>query len=283
MRRSWQLTGELYTNLTLADCFSLLSRGTLAVETRLDDEAERLVAQSIMMAQQVAVENLHAAEEEDKVEGGIGPSSPKGEAPILNSRDLNWSLERSSLEDPDTRTPTARVGSRAPVNSAWFSTTVFDDGLTPEARRESWSSDNASSLTDSQLRRLLSSWITVEKPDQPSSEPPAEIFKSFRVAMDDPCHKVIPAALIKYKINADWRKYDLYIVYGDTERCLGLEEKPLLIFKQLDREGKKPTFMLRKRASLRSYISINDNTEKLSKSADGGAAAHVASSSRICK
>jgi protein STE50 len=28
--------------------------------------------------------------------------------------------------------------------------------------------------------------------------------------------------------------------------CLGLEEKPLILFKQLDKEGKKPMFMLRK-------------------------------------
>ncbi len=76
-----------------------------------------------------------------------------------------------------------------------------------------------------------------------------EIFKSFRVSMDDPCHKVLPAALRKYNINADWRQYALYIVYGDQERCLGLDERPLILFKQLDREGKKPMFMLRKHAA----------------------------------
>ena len=79
--------------------------------------------------------------------------------------------------------------------------------------------------------------------------PSVEIFKSFRVSMEDPCHKVLPAALKKYNINADWRQYALYIVYGDQERCLGLEEKPLILFKQLDREGKKPMFMLRRHAA----------------------------------
>lgn len=74
----------------------------------------------------------------------------------------------------------------------------------------------------------------------------AQIFKSFRVALDDPCWKVLPAALRKYNIQADWRHYALYIVYGDQERCVGLEEKPLALFKDLDREGKKPMFMLRK-------------------------------------
>lgn len=64
--------------------------------------------------------------------------------------------------------------------------------------------------------------------------------------MDDPCHKVLPAALKKYNIQADWRQYALYIVYGDQERCLGLEERPLILFKQLEKEGRKPMFMLRK-------------------------------------
>jgi protein STE50 len=84
-------------------------------------------------------------------------------------------------------------------------------------------------------------------PDTPGgSSASVEIFKSFRVSMDDPCYKVLPAALKKYKINAPWDQYALYIVYGDQERCLGLEEKPLILFKQLDKEGKKPMFMLRK-------------------------------------
>jgi hypothetical protein len=77
-------------------------------------------------------------------------------------------------------------------------------------------------------------------------EPSVEIFKSFRVSMDDPCYKVLPAALKQYKIDADWRTYALYIVYGDQERCLGLDEKPLTLFKQLMHEKKKPMFMLRK-------------------------------------
>ena len=86
-------------------------------------------------------------------------------------------------------------------------------------------------------------------PETPRDNASVEIFKSFRVSMDDPCYKVLPAALKKYQINAPWDQYALYIVYGDQERCLGLEEKPLILFKQLDKEGKKPMFMLRKHAA----------------------------------
>lgn len=87
-------------------------------------------------------------------------------------------------------------------------------------------------------------------PDTPGassgSSSQMEIFKSFRVSLEDPCYKVLPAALRKYQINAPWEQYSLYIVYGDQERCLGLNEKPLILFKQLEKEGKKPMFMLRK-------------------------------------
>ncbi|RMD45034.1 hypothetical protein DV735_g207, partial [Chaetothyriales sp. CBS 134920] len=82
-----------------------------------------------------------------------------------------------------------------------------------------------------------------------SEAPSVEIFKSFRVSLEDPCHRVLPAALRKYNIHADWRQYALYIVYGDQERCVGLDEKPLALFKDLDKEGKKPMFMLRKIAN----------------------------------
>ena len=77
--------------------------------------------------------------------------------------------------------------------------------------------------------------------------PPTEIFKSFRVSMEDPVEKVLPAALKKYNMNVDSRDYDLCIVYADHERRLDRHEQPLLLFKQLDKEGNKPQFMLRKR------------------------------------
>jgi len=43
-----------------------------------------------------------------------------------------------------------------------------------------------------------------------------EHAKSFRVNMEDPCWKVLPAALKKYKINDDWKMYALFICFGNT-------------------------------------------------------------------
>lgn len=40
--------------------------------------------------------------------------------------------------------------------------------------------------------------------------------QKFKVTLDDPCWKVLPAALKKYKIQDDWRMYALFICYGST-------------------------------------------------------------------
>lgn len=45
----------------------------------------------------------------------------------------------------------------------------------------------------------------------------ADNLKSFKVSLDDPAWKVLPAALKKYKINNDdWRNYAMFICYGNT-------------------------------------------------------------------
>ncbi|KAF2279957.1 RA-domain-containing protein [Westerdykella ornata] len=108
-------------------------------------------------------------------------------------------------------------------------------------------------------------------PSQPSGAPSVEIFKSFRVSIDDPCHKVLPVALKKYNITADWRQYALYIVHGDQERCLGLNERPLILFKQLDKEGRKPMFMLRKHAApAEGHVSTIGGNDQRSVGSGGG-------------
>ncbi|KAH8756559.1 hypothetical protein BGZ57DRAFT_962528 [Hyaloscypha finlandica] len=83
--------------------------------------------------------------------------------------------------------------------------------------------------------------------ETPSSSGTIEIFKSVYVHMEDPCYKILLAALKKYNINASWEQYALYIICGDMERCIGAEEKPLILFQELDKQGKKPVFMLRKK------------------------------------
>ncbi|KAI9837333.1 MAG: hypothetical protein M1819_000407 [Sarea resinae] len=190
------------------------------------------------------------------INGGSQPqTSPKqlNQPSPTSSAYANQSTLASRSYSRNEPTPPTRSGfPQHPLNSA-------DDGSLPHT---SFSS-NASTLLDRDSRdrdrdRDRSQAPTpgppgsarrIEETTGSGGAPPSgEIFKSFRVSMDDPCYKVLPAALKKYNINADWRQYALYIVYGDQERCLGLDERPLILFKQLDREGRKPMFMLRRHA-----------------------------------
>jgi hypothetical protein len=84
--------------------------------------------------------------------------------------------------------------------------------------------------------------------DLPLTPPRTESPTALRVSIDDPCSKVLPGALLKYgiKTKTDRREYDLCVIHGDVERVIGLDEKPFAIFRDLDRAGKKPKFMLRK-------------------------------------
>ncbi|KAH7106049.1 hypothetical protein BKA62DRAFT_349341 [Auriculariales sp. MPI-PUGE-AT-0066] len=97
------------------------------------------------------------------------------------------------------------------------------------------------------------------QPPEPSSSTSStsDNLKSFKVSLDDPAWKVLPAALKKYKINNDdWQNYAMFICYGNTERCLSYDEKPLLLFQRLKEAKKNPVFMLKHIKDIRSPIAV---------------------------
>src|ERR1700761_2790830 len=48
----------------------------------------------------------------------------------------------------------------------------------------------------------------------------ADSLKSFKVSLEDPTWKVLPAALKKFKIkDEDWRNYAMFICYGTTGKA----------------------------------------------------------------
>ena len=56
---------------------------------------------------------------------------------------------------------------------------------------------------------------------QPRRQESSDNLKSFKVSLDDPAWKVLPAALKKYKINNDdWQNYAMFICYGSAGQCL---------------------------------------------------------------
>ncbi|EMR09865.1 hypothetical protein PNEG_02045, partial [Pneumocystis murina B123] len=72
-----------------------------------------------------------------------------------------------------------------------------------------------------------------------------EMFKSFRIKLNDSCRKVLLSALKEYKINSDWKEYALVLCYDNKERYIELNEKPLLLFQKLQKDEKKPIFILK--------------------------------------
>ena len=74
------------------------------------------------------------------------------------------------------------------------------------------SGNRAGSMDSGADSNALSGPSSKEKTSSSADNP----YKSFRVTLDDPCHKVLPAALKKYKINDDWKQYALFICYGNT-------------------------------------------------------------------
>ncbi|KAI0382633.1 hypothetical protein F5Y04DRAFT_279409 [Hypomontagnella monticulosa] len=188
--------------------------------------------------------HLQTTHERPLVEQTLDPANA-AERAVLSSSHLaamNGSAQATSPGfSPNMPSPTSppTLGSATLVSRSYRP----DDRQTPSSRATFTESEHGYSSKQPVAPRRMQTPV----PETPgSSSASVEIFKSFRVSMDDPCHKVLPAALKKYQINAPWDQYALYIVYGDQERCLGLDEKPLILFKQLDKEGKKPMFMLRK-------------------------------------
>lgn len=78
----------------------------------------------------------------------------------------------------------------------------------------------------------------------------------FNISADVPCYKVLPLIARRHNVRGDWRGVGLVVCYGDQERMVGLEEKPLLIFKELLREGKNPVFMIREDNGIKTDIGF---------------------------
>jgi hypothetical protein len=214
----------------------------------------------------------HAQQERSLMEQALDPANA-AERAVLSSSHLtamnNGSSQKStspghpSPNQPSPTSPPSQGGSTLASRS-------YRSDL-PTPARSTFPSNENDTYQPSTYSRDSTKPAPLRRTQTPAPDTPAggssggasvEIFKSFRVSMEDPCYKVLPAALKKYNINAPWEQYALYIVYGDQERCLGMEEKPLILFKQLDKEGKKPMFMLRK---------MNANTEAQVGDAPGSA------------
>ena len=99
--------------------------------------------------------------------------------------------------------------------------------------------------------------------DNSTTNADLELFKSFRVSTDDPCSKILPDALRKYKISDDWQNYALFIVYGNNEKCLGYDEHPLSVYNALKEKGLEPMFVLKHIKQVQSPQGKHQRSVKL--------------------
>jgi protein STE50 len=223
---------------------------------------------------------------EGKENSSLDPSA----AATAASNQLTASMSGGPLShSPSIPSPTSPLPYQHPPLAARSYRETFDTNghsLTPpiDGRHDPPTSAKSSSSAGKPTSSLSQASTLPPSRDQTASAPPpqstsassgvdtpsVEIFKSFKVGLEDPCYKVLPAALNKYNIQADWRQYALYIVYGDQERCVGLEEKPLALFKVLDREGKKPMFMLRKLANPVGAVEVGSGPKSAGGTLGGG-------------
>jgi len=214
--------------------------------------------------------HLQTTHDRSLVEQTLDPSSA-AERAVLSSSHLaamNGGGQATSPSYPSPNMPSPTSPPTTLGGATLASRSYRSDQPTPSGRSTFGDTDTYNSREKPVAPRRMQT----PAPDTPSSNASVEIFKSFRVSMDDPCYKVLPAALRKYQINAPWEQYALYIVFGDQERCLGLDEKPLILFKQLDKEGKKPMFMLRKTNNAQVDLSADTpNSAGLGASARGAA------------
>jgi hypothetical protein len=68
-----------------------------------------------------------------------------------------------------------------------------------------------------------------QTPPKPQKQESSDnLNKSFKVSLEDPTWKVLPAALKKYRINNDnWQNYAMFICYGSTGRRHSLYSMPI--------------------------------------------------------
>ncbi|GAA5990518.1 hypothetical protein JCM11641_006116 [Rhodosporidiobolus odoratus] len=142
------------------------------------------------------------------------------------------------------------LSAMSPPSSGLVNTTTSFAGSTLLPSRPSTATDTHTPST------LSSSTAARTREGSASGNTPENPYRSFRVTLEDPTYKVLPAALKKYKINDDWRLYALFICYGNTERCLAYDEKPLLLFQKLKDSGDSPVFMLRHVKDIKSPIAV---------------------------
>ncbi|KAI0731203.1 hypothetical protein C8Q76DRAFT_670039 [Earliella scabrosa] len=193
------------------------------------------------------------------------PPTAEAESPVQRSHSFKWASFVKPSKSPTKAQPDVESPQPSPQrmehdihnNMARPGASTFVDKSRPNPS----TTVNNDPSTSQQTTYANTNTLQPPGPPRPQRQDSQDNLKSFKVSLDDPAWKVLPAALKKYKINNDdWQNYAMFICYGAPgnriERCLSYDEKPLLLFQKLKDAKKNPVFMLKHIKDIRSPIAV---------------------------
>ncbi|EJS44535.1 ste50p [Saccharomyces arboricola H-6] len=123
------------------------------------------------------------------------------------------------------------------------------------SRSKSLLKDNKNKVPQISTNQIHSTATSTANTPGPS---PNEALKQLRASKEDSCERILKNAMKRHNLaDQDWRQYVLVICYGDQERLLELNEKPVIIFKNLKQQGLHPAIMLRRRGDFEEVAMMN--------------------------
>ena len=154
------------------------------------------------------------------------PITPGLNAPTTPYYTANLDASSTSLNTSGTYgqyTPTTSWSTTSPVTPRRSERTSEDVDPISQPRNRSNSATDTSNDTPPQTTTSTTTMTTSSSSRQERSRPSRERnkdvsnpMKSFRVNLEDPCWKVLPAAMKKYDVRGKEEDYRLYITYGDV-------------------------------------------------------------------
>ncbi|CAR29035.1 hypothetical protein ZYGR_0W00630 [Zygosaccharomyces rouxii] len=244
------INGELLGELTLEDCKELCEDDlSLAIrfkvlcnrlqqgvngDTKLQEQQENMI---------VALKNLHSA---------ISQKLQEFQSQYTRLRGDVLEVVKTSNSSPKPPSQQQFAYQQQAAGSDYFDTThhggEFATGqATPHgiSRKMSGHSVKPANPSRSTSSHLVNETLA---PSQASQQVSSEPLKQLRASKEDSCERILKNAMKRHNLSdQDWRGYVLVICYGDQERVLDLDEKPVVIFKNLKQQGLHPAIMLRRR------------------------------------
>ncbi|KII85848.1 hypothetical protein PLICRDRAFT_298178 [Plicaturopsis crispa FD-325 SS-3] len=217
------------------------------------ERQENITVDKLYTMMKALEKRIHDQEEEIRILRELAQPNQNEESPIQRQGSFKWATyvkparSPTKLDSPHLSPQQAEYDHKPPPPSS-------QSIQRPSAHTTTAARDPSPSGTDSQP-------TAQPQPPRPTRQDSSDNLKSFKVSLDDPTWKVLPAALKKYRINNDnWQNYAMFICYGPPnnriERCLSYDEKPLLLFQKLKDGKKNPVFMLKHIKDIRSPIAV---------------------------